>query len=129
MTRYKVSELDGELLDAAVALAEGFELRLSHGRILADQGDKSDVPRRYSSNWVVGGPIIERELIAVIYMTGFHESAGCWCAFVPGKGPYDAGSELIEAFDFNADGKGDSMLIAAMRAYVASKFGDEVELP
>jgi hypothetical protein len=61
-----------------------------------------------STNWAHGGPIIERERIDVLYEHDLR-----WIA-VPQKG--------IESY-------GPTPLIAAMRCYVASKLGDEVEIP
>jgi len=63
---------------------------------------------RYSTDWAQGGPIIEREKIDVLYEHDLR-----WVA-VPQKG--------IESY-------GPTPLIAAMRCYVASKLGDEIELP
>jgi hypothetical protein len=57
----------------------------------------------FSTDWAQGGPIIERELIAI---------HGDWKATL-GEGTYE----------------GPTPLIAAMRCYVASKLGDEVDLP
>ncbi|EPS1221625.1 phage protein NinX family protein [Burkholderia cenocepacia] len=57
----------------------------------------------YSSQWAHGGPIIERERISVVER-GHH-----WFGDAPGV------SET-----------GGSPLEAAMRAYVATRFGDEV---
>ena len=62
----------------------------------------------YSTNWAQGGPIIERERIDVLYEHDLR-----WIA-VPQKG--------IESY-------GPTPLIAAMRCYVASKLGDEVDIP
>lgn len=61
----------------------------------------------YSTNWAHGGPIIEREKITLEW-TGEN-----WCAYIR----HDE-----EEF-------GIKPLIAAMRCYVASKLGDEIELP
>jgi hypothetical protein len=65
----------------------------------------------YSTNWAQGGPIIERERISV------------WAR----------GNEwAAESFIPNAQGHeqtGPTPLIAAMRCYVASKLGDEIEIP
>ncbi len=63
-----------------------------------------------STNWSQGGPIIEQEFIA----TKFWQSEGAWAADVKGGffGQY-----------------GPTPLIAAMRCFVASKLGDEVEVP
>ena len=71
----------------------------------------------YSTDWALGGPIIERELIAVDYSDGDASENGkpFWCA----ASYY--GSERPHAAD--------TPLEAAMRCYVASKLGDEVEIP
>ncbi len=63
----------------------------------------------YSTDWAQGGPIIEREGIQLALVGDF-----CWEA------------------SRNADGVfclGRTQLIAAMRCFVASKLGDEVDVP
>ena len=62
----------------------------------------------FSTDWAQGGPIIEREKTA-IKENGY----GHWFAKV-GTGKWM---------------RGPTPLIAAMRCYVASKLGDEVEIP
>jgi hypothetical protein len=63
----------------------------------------------YSTDWAQGGPIIEREGISIRQvLTDF------WAA-------------EVEAGDYEHDGP--TPLIAAMRCYVASKLGDEIEIP
>jgi hypothetical protein len=64
---------------------------------------------KYSSKWVAGGPIIEQEGIELTLI------ANHWKAAIAFNG--------IEAQE------GPTPLIAAMRCYVASKLGDEVEVP
>ena len=59
---------------------------------------------RYSTNWAQGGPIIERE----------------------GMGIFKLGYVRGWASGFQS---GPTPLIAAMRCHVASKLGDEVEIP
>ena len=73
--------------------------------------------RRYSTDWLLGGPIIEREEISI--SREFAASKVEWAAWTPAPIRDDA-----EAF-----GYGPTPLIAAMRCYVASKLGDEVEVP
>lgn len=69
--------------------------------------------RRYSSIWAQGGPIIEREEIGSFhYIHGFHGHT--WSASIGSGG-------------FQQDGP--TPLIAAMRCYVASKLGDDVDVP
>lgn len=67
---------------------------------------------RYSAVWVQGGEIIERECISIEHKT----DTGVWVA------TRIEGSAVSEEY-------GDTPLIAAMRCYVASKLGDEVEIP
>ena len=69
------------------------------------RGDNCYCP---STDWIQGGPIIEREGIDLQC-----QNQGLWCA------------------DLGLDSSiyGPTPLIAAMRCYVASKLGDEVELP
>jgi hypothetical protein len=69
-------------------------------------------PKHYrpSTNWALGGPIIEREKIA----TNYSMKRECWFA---------------ENFIETEIGSGATPLIAAMRCYVASKLGDEVQIP
>jgi hypothetical protein len=67
-----------------------------------------------STNWAQGGPIIEREKIAILSpMTGEF---------------WDArdGKRLETPFVY---WRGPTPLIAAMRCYVASKLGEEVDVP
>lgn len=65
----------------------------------------------YSTDWAHGGPIIEREGMTVAL------DAFGWEAR-----HYDGESEPWVFI-------GDTLLIAAMRCYAASKLGDEVEIP
>ena len=71
-----------------------------------------DIDNGYSpsTNWSQGGPIIDREKIAVRWL----ESEKDWEANVRGG--------FFEQY-------GPTPLIAAMRCYVASKLGEEVEIP
>lgn len=110
--KHKVSELTDALLDAAVAKAEGHEVRTRDAGVeVLTLGWRLYSP---CSAWVQGGPIIEREHIK---LAPFSETY--WEAVV---------------YDFKTEpdrwpGRGPTPLIAAMRAFVASKFGEEVELP
>lgn len=123
--KHKTAELEGALLDAAVAKALGARVyRLeavagSHWR--AKGGDVrpetatpggpliSYMAQQFSSNWALGGPIIERERIGLLP-------------------PVEGVTLLWATSGFKRYAQGETALIAAMRAYVASKFGDEVEL-
>lgn len=114
--KHRISELEGALLDAAVAKAEGYKWDVaSDQRIRAQtRWPRSDEEIfEPSTDWADGGPIIERERIAIC----FGDNASGWlAASCAGMGD-DEWGHCSRA-----------PLIAAMRAYVASKFGEEVEL-
>ncbi len=99
----KVSELQGAALDWAVAKCEGLDYW--QPEIGPSQPD-------YSTDWLSGGPIIEREGIHI------KRHPSDWIAL-----PYDS------VFSEEAYQQGPTPLIAAMRCYVISKLGDEVEVP
>ena len=106
--RVKTNELTGAALDWAVTKIEAErKLFTIYPQYLTP----------YSTDWAQGGPIIEREEISISreFASGRIE----WAAWTPAPIRDDA-----EAF-----GYGPTPLIAAMRCYVASKLGDEVEIP
>jgi hypothetical protein len=117
--KYKVAELEGAQLDAAVAKAEGKQWESQiYGPDRDDWYVSVDGARfAPSQEWDQGGPIIERELIE--WEVG--DAPG------PGHVWYAKLSPFNEPFSDSF--KGPTPLIAAMRAYVASKFGEEVDLP
>jgi hypothetical protein len=106
----KTQELSGPALDWAVAKAEGsgaaepsnnpFLFKWKIGRIA-----------HYSTDWAKGGPIIERERISV--MTAIRGWLGT----------------LVNDTARLVSTEGPTALVAAMRTYVASKLGDEIEVP
>ena len=100
----KTSELTGAALDWAVAKCEG----ITEGKDSAWYYDRRDA-YNYSTDWAQGGPIIERQEIELV-PKGMH-----WDAYADE--------------DFHVPYSGPTPLIAAMRCYVASKLGDEVEIP
>lgn len=95
----KTSELTGALLDYWVARAEG-----------AAPSADSQLKFMPSTAWGQGGPIIEREKIMVAW------NASVWIAGV---------TDFVERPEGHLS-KGPTALIAAMRAFVTSIFGDEV---
>ena len=99
----KTSELTGPALDLAVALAMG--------RKRNDFGWWWD-NWQPSTNWAQGGPIIDREIAEIERF-----SDALWEATAYTKNAQD----IVQS--------GPTPLIAAMRCYVASKLGDEVEVP
>lgn len=126
--KHRTATLEGALLDAAVAMAEGIEIvqipradgSQSHCRFDDDRGEW--MGWNPSTDWRDGGPIIERERISVIDYSG-GEGAPCWTAYV--------GIDLArgEICGCKTSATGSTILIAAMRAHVASELGEEVELP
>lgn len=128
--RHKVSELEGVFLDHAVALAEQLRYK-SEGRGLSiERGRDVDGSPciatgtpfgmgifRPSTKWEFAWPIIEREKLSIVAYDG------------PPWGCHYGVSHYIDTDVYEADGTGKTPLIAAMRAYVARTFGDEVEIP
>jgi hypothetical protein len=116
----KTSELAGAALDWAVAKCEGVKLyspprdpnpAYAHNRVRQLHGDLY-LP---STDWAQGGPIIEREEINIdVSETGTAPETK-WVATIT------KGNEAWV--------HGPTPLIAAMRCYVASKFGDTVDVP
>ena len=117
--RIKTSELIGDALDWAVALIEypewkeqgylevfPYDLHFDDGEVYSP-----------STNWTQAGPIIERERISLEFMPGAGDAgADVWVA------TRVEGSSVSEEC-------AESPLVAAMRCYVASQLGDEVEVP
>jgi len=115
----KTSELIGSALDWAVAKAQGWTDYPSDsiecgskwhcdpentpfGRVMGKDHFKP------STDWAQGGPIIEREKITP------HADDDDWVA---------------QAWKLVITESGPTPLIAAMRCYVASKLGDEIDIP
>lgn len=107
----KTSELNGAALDWAVAKCE-----------CGDDIAEIDDPHFYSADWAIGGPIIEREHISV------RRSDGQWVAE---WWPDNSGmaKKPSQRFVHNRQMAGSTPLIAAMRCFVASRLGDEVDIP
>ena len=107
----KTSELQGAALDWAVAKCEGLKVKVMSGVCydveLLDMQVDGDTRIIYSTDWAQGGLIIEREKIAIDW------DHDCWNASTDSHPAY-----------YSAE----TPLVAAMRCYVASKLGDEVEL-
>ena len=107
--KLKTSELQGAALDWAVAKCEGAYApsvdtdidgtkRINYGGMYPE----------WSTNWALGGPIIEREELSSLKCYNHNE----WEC---NNGPIFC--------------EGPTPLIAAMRCYVASHLGDEIEVP
>lgn len=123
----RTAELTGAALDWAVATAAGYPVispsapwRNKHGAHGPAQVMVADTKRktachydfRPSECWAQGGPIIEQE--------------GLWTR----RARPNLWVCRVELEEYWSEGvEGPSPLIAAMRCYVASKLGDEVEIP
>lgn len=111
----KTSDLTDAALNWAVARCEGKNITLMRN----DDGSLFPQPvwadglwqLNYSTDWAQGGPIIERGRIST-------EWSSLWDSWT-------ARDLRNAAFSFT----GPTPLIAAMRCYVASKLGDEVDVP
>ena len=117
----KVSELAGAQLDYWVARAQGWSFGPPHKTLECDvwRDNKGEITgtipaQAYepSTNWGQGGPIMERERIFV--EPSNFEREGKVFAYV------DIGDEMPPGE------YGDTYLVAGMRCYVGSKFGDTV---
>jgi hypothetical protein len=118
--KIKTTELQREALDRMVAKAEGIELSNGcYNRLLIDgrmsAGQKMLTPYNPSTDWEQGGPIIEREWLDVTP----------W----PNESREDMRWQCKQHDSIDCVAFGPTPLIAAMRCYVASKLGDEVEVP
>lgn len=103
--KIKTSELTDTALDWAVIVANGqdaaywLEMYLTEGRRV--------FCARPSTQWLQGGPILEREIARL----------------------EDLGDEGWGACGYGFTATGPTPLIAAMRCFVSSKLGDEVDVP
>ncbi len=103
----KTSELTGAALDWAVAKCENTRLGFTADVI----GDVNYIPSR---DWAQGGPIIDREGISI------RQTARSTLGYIWHE----------DGKDFYGPHAGPKQpLIAAMRCYVASKLGEEVDIP
>lgn len=121
--KIKTSELTGRALDWAVGIAEGLNVYIGwppNNPIPATYCDLTGQYEDYSpsTSWAQGGPIIEREQIYWID-NGRTDRAGKSFKWMATKNFSDPLNNFY----------GPTSLIAAMRCYVASKLGDEIEIP
>ncbi len=131
--KLRTQELMGRALDWAVAMCEGATELRSDGitwgfqlggdlKVLAP-GWSLSMSYCPSSDWAVGGPILEREHICPEWL------ASEWKAErrVAGK-PYAENPQVFPIVVTNVS-YGPEPLIASMRCYVASKLGAEIDIP
>jgi hypothetical protein len=106
--KIKTNELNGAALDWAVAkcdnILDDLQISAEFGAYWTDE-DGVEIVYSPSTDWAQGGPIIELEKIELLlYADGWRAEMG----------------SILE--------DGATPLIAAMRCYVASKLGDEVDI-
>ena len=106
--KLKTSELTRAALSYSVAKCMGYEDKdfCPHDKHFRDEDNYWFSP---VDDWRQGGPIIEQEEISIVRV-----SSALW----------DAHMSNVNFFE-----SGPTPLIAAMRCYVASKLGDEVDVP
>lgn len=117
----KTSELTGPALDWAVAKCEALSAYTDIGHegwgVYVDYSDDyCQVHYTPTLNWGWGGPIIERELMQISGSVTNNEPR--WFAL-----------RVKDDKSGVCKGHGPTPLIAAMRCYVASRLGDDVEIP
>lgn len=111
----KTADLSGVALNWAVAKSEGWTTKrcgcecncLQHRNPFG----RPNVVPKFSTDWSLAGPIIERELLDLSADTR-HPADTRWQA--------DNGQDKASC--------GPTPLVAAMRCYVVSKFGDEIDV-
>lgn len=121
--KIKTSELTGTALDWAVAKCEGkngvlHDDGITRCIVIAAASGVYKGTWKPSVNWAQGGPIIEREEI------GTKRRAPC----MKGEQWEAMGSITAKGAGYRY-AIGPTSLIASMRCYVASKLGDELEIP
>lgn len=113
--KLKTSELQGPALDWAVAKCEFPDANTKDIEVWVQPlpcDDLEDFKFQPSTDWAQGGPIIERDIAKIERF-----SDALWEATAYTRDAQD----IVQS--------GPNPLVAAMRCYVASKLGDEVELP
>jgi hypothetical protein len=123
----KLNELNRAELDYWVATAEGHDASVvgtrcivhtrSDGFKMGDKADLSGMAFHASTEWRVGGPLIEREKLMIqpkLERDG--DFYGTWrCVALSFEGRR------------HADAEGETPLIAAMRGYLISRYGYEFD--
>lgn len=129
--RVSIGELSGARLDWAVARCEGYTLTTDGISQLVEKDRKltilgpatcgQGIPCGYSpsSYWVQGGQIIERQRISLHFCRDLRDRNGL----------YIDAEMSTHSFHGYWRGNHDKPLVAAMRCYVASKFGEEIDVP
>jgi len=125
--KIKTSKLTGAALDWAVLEASGNPSNLEWGKAiygglqvrmtvkLLGIIEKNWAAYGPSTIWSQGGPILDREKISTVWTP----KSGYWSAY----------RNVDTAVAIATAGIGPTLLIAAMRCYVVSRLGEEVDVP
>lgn len=118
MTTVKTHELTGQALDWAVQKILFARQEYIKPWVL-ERHAAGDPCGSASTDWLQGGPIIEHEGIDLFPAHNQDGQVARWIAYI-------ANSETSYGY-FSADGP--TPLVAAMRCFVISRLGEEVEVP
>lgn len=129
--KIQTQELTGAALDCAVARAEGLrcEIRERKGRrhafVFVDTAVHTGYAVIYSpsADWAEGGPLIER------YEIGFLPPCESPCGDSDVAGHFKPWNASFRTHPDLSTGYGRTPLVAACRAIVKAKLGDEVDVP
>lgn len=116
--KIKVSEASGPVLDWLVATLEGWD----YDDIT--NATKPDRRKKYSTDWSQGGPIIETKIDCLRKRSKAEEAS-----LAHPNPNFKFKAEIFADIDGYFCAFGPTPLIAAMRCYVASELGEEVEVP
>jgi hypothetical protein len=117
--KIKTADLTGQALDWAVERALGtseFWFAPDEFKPQYESGES-----HYSTNWAQGGPIIEREQLSLDLTSSQYDSATDSCIALDSPEWWSSKGDTTS--------RGPTPLIAAMRCFVASRLGDEVDIP
>ena len=101
--KIKTSELSGAALDWAVCKCEG---------------EQPSRYTKYSTDWALCGPIVEREKIEWQWLPSSHKAH-----------QYGARKPSLGGLNRTFCMDGPTIMVAAMRCFVSSHLGDEVDIP
>lgn len=120
VVKVKIEELIGLALDWAVAKSEGMHVTILEPCKFEKLHAEGELC--FSINPVQAHPIIDRECINLRHESFDHKAK---------TGPYCKSASIIDNHDgiVNKEQFGPTLLVAAMRCYVSSKLGQEIEVP
>ena len=119
--KIKTNELIGPALDWAVAKCERLEIYQIWKDVINVTIERHFISYTPSTSWVQGGPIVDREVLANGLRIG-RKTVGAlqFSCYAEYQGHMWEQCRMYY---------GPTPLIAAMRCYVASKLGNEVDVP